>query len=224
MKIAFGKGIKMKVKTMIMGDLDTNTYVVYDEKSFEAVLIDPAAEPERIVEITARLGLIIKGILITHGHFDHIGAVDYLKSHFNCPVYASQEEAELMQESIQNLSAYFISRKIVASASHVLNHDEELVITDQLKFRCIIVPGHSPASVCYYIKDEKLLFSGDTLMEGSIGRTDYYSGASQDLIDYIKERLMNLPKETVIYAGHGKTTTIAHEYKHNHYLGKNLWL
>lgn len=214
----------MVVKTLVIGDLNTNTYIVYDEKSLEAVLIDPAAEPERISEYTAGFGLKIKGILMTHGHFDHIGAVDLLKSHFNCPVYASQEEAEIMEDSIKNLSTYFISRKIVATATYVVEHEEVLTLSDTLKFKCIKVPGHSPGSICYYLEADHILFTGDTLMEGSIGRTDYYSGSSQDLVEYIKKRLMTLPKETLVYAGHGKVTTIEHEYRHNHYLGKNMWL
>ena len=213
----------MIVQTMVLGEIKTNTYVAYDETSNECVIIDPAAEPNRIIAFINEHHLSVKAIFVTHGHFDHIGAVDTLQQEFQCPVYTSQAESELMADSIQNLSAYF-NTKTIATATNTVAHDEYLTLSPTLTFKIILVPGHSPESVCYYNEKNQIVFTGDTLMEGRIGRTDYYYGGSHELVEYIKSRLMVLPEATTLYPGHGHPSTIGHEYHHNHYFGKSMWL
>ncbi len=214
----------MIVKTMVLGDLKSNTYVLTDEDTKESVIIDPATDPLKIQKLISEYGLSIKAIFVTHGHFDHIGSVDTLQSVYECPVYTSQGESEIMSDSTMNLSGYFNHNLVKATATHFVEHDDIISLTPELTFKIIFVPGHSPDGVCYYNKENDMLFAGDTLMEGRIGSTDYYVGSSYDLVENIKNRLMVLPDKTVIYPGHGKDSTIAHERKHNHYFCKSMWI
>ncbi len=208
----------MKIKRMVLGGLANNTYIVIGEDGHSTVLIDPAYEPERIIEYLSGQGLELKAMLVTHGHFDHIGAVKKIVEHINVPVITHEEEAKLMSDPIKNLSTYFTARGVTAEATQMIRGKDVLDFGSDLQFKSIIVPGHSPKGVCYYNSDSKVVFTGDTLFSGSMGRTDYYNGDSHDLVKYIKERLLFLPGDTVVYPGHGETTTIANEKKYNPYL------
>ncbi len=214
----------MKVITIIQGDMKSNTYVAIDEEKKEAVIVDPAQDPKEIQSAIKDLDLTVKAVLVTHGHFDHIGAVDALKEAYSCPVYASADEALIMADSVMNLSGYFSHTGIAATATNLVEDDDIITISPILRFKVIFVPGHSPDGVCYYNEENGIAFVGDTLMEGRIGSTDYYAGGSYDLITNIKDRLMTLPDETVIYSGHGKSTSIGHEKTHTHYFGRSMWI
>ena len=208
----------MQVKKMVLGGLENNTYFVVGQDGVTTVLVDPAYEAERIIEFLSGQGLRLEAILITHGHFDHIGAVSKIIEHISVPVYAHQEEAKLMEDPIKNLSTYFTSRGVRASASDFVSDKDQLDFGDDLQFKVMVIPGHSPKGVCYYNADAACVFTGDTLYAGSIGRTDYYNGDSHDLIHYIKERLLFLPGGTIIYPGHGQISTIGNEKSYNPYL------
>ena len=208
----------MKIKRMVLGGLANNTYIIIGEEGKKAVVIDPAAEPERILEYLSGQGLALEGILITHGHYDHIGAVEGIKRHLDVPVYTHEEEARMMEDPIRNLSTYFTSMGIKAQADKLVVEGEILSFGDDLSFKTIIVPGHSPKSVCFLAEDQNVVFTGDTLFSGSIGRTDYYNGDQGDLIRYISQKLMFLPGDTKVYPGHGEMTTIANEKAYNPYL------
>lgn len=214
----------MSIHTLVLGDLKSNTYVMADPNTHTALIIDPACEPEKIIAFVDEKALKVMAILVTHGHYDHIGAVDALKDRYGCPVYTSKAEAEVMADHMQNLSTYFNHAKMSATATHFVTHLETVSISDVFTFEAIFVPGHSPDGVCYYFKNRNVIFSGDTLMEGRIGKTDYYAGGSHELVENIKKELMVLPDETVLYPGHGKVSSIGHEKKHNHYYGKSMWL
>lgn len=208
----------MKIKRMVLGGLENNTYIIIGEDQVSAVLIDPAYEPERIVEFLTGQGLQLKAMLITHGHFDHIGAVQKIYEHTKVPVVAHQEEAKMMMDPIKNLSTYFTTRSVTAEANQMIDDKEVVDFGSDLQFEAFVVPGHSPKSICYYNASASVVFTGDTLFAGSMGRTDYYNGDSRDLIKNIKERLLFLPGDTVVYPGHGETTTIANEKQYNPYL------
>lgn len=208
----------MKIKRMVLGGLANNTYIVIGQDGVSAVLVDPAYEAERIIEFLTGQGLELKAMLITHGHFDHIGAVSKIVEHTGVAVVAHEEEAKIMSDSIKNLSTYFTSRGVTAEANQFISDKEVVDFGSDLRFKAIVVPGHSPKSTCYYSKDAALVFTGDTLFSGSMGRTDYYNGDSHDLVKNIKERLLFLPGETVVYPGHGETTTITNEKHYNPYL------
>lgn len=208
----------MQIIKMVLGGLGNNTYIVIGDDQKTTLLIDPAYEPERIIEFLSGQGLELKAILVTHGHFDHIGAVDKIVEHNSVPVYAHEEEAKLMVDPIKNLSTYFTSREVKATATDFLTDKETIDFGHGLTFRTIVVSGHSPKGICFYNADEKCLFSGDTLFSGSLGRTDYYNGDSDELAKNIKERLMFLPASTKVYPGHGPCTTIGNEKSYNPFL------
>ncbi|QUH31200.1 MBL fold metallo-hydrolase [Vallitalea guaymasensis] len=207
----------MKVKTMMLGILQTNVYIVYDEESKDAVVIDPAGDEDRIIRFIEENNLRLMGILITHGHFDHIGVVDAIRDNYGVPVFTSRQEGELMADPNKNLSLNLM-RTVVAVENDEVVGDKDILEFGELEFDCIVVPGHSPESVCYYNKDNDVLFCGDTLFAGSIGRTDFYDGPQNTLINSIKDRLMILPEETKVYPGHGFQTTIGYEKKTNIYM------
>ncbi|WP_273323836.1 MBL fold metallo-hydrolase [Vallitalea guaymasensis] len=207
----------MKVKTMMLGILQTNVYIVYDEESKDAVVIDPAGDEDRIIRFIEENNLRLMGIIVTHGHFDHIGVVDAIRDNYGVPVFTSRQEGELMADPNKNLSLNLM-RTVVAVENDEVVGDKDILEFGELEFDCIVVPGHSPESVCYYNKDNDVLFCGDTLFAGSIGRTDFYDGPQNTLINSIKDRLMILPEETKVYPGHGFQTTIGYEKKTNIYM------
>lgn len=208
----------MIIKKMVLGNLKNNTYIAISDNEKNAVIIDPSYEPERIIEYISGLGLTLKAMLITHGHFDHIAAAPMIKKHMDVPVITHEEEAKIMSDPIKNLSTYFIAKQIVAEADTYVKDNEVLDFGDGLTFKAIVVPGHSAKSVCYYNQEDGVVFTGDTLMAGSVGRTDYYHGSSEDLCKAISARLIFLPKETKVYPGHGFETTIGHEKQYNPFL------
>lgn len=208
----------MKIKTIVTGMVQTNTYIVVDEESNTAVIVDPAAEYENIIRELNALNVKLKGILITHGHFDHIGAVNPIIKENPVPVYAQKNEAEMMADSQKNLSVYFIQQSIVGIADNFIEHGDIIDFGGQLKFKCLEVPGHTGNSVCYYNDITEIVFTGDTLMAGTIGRTDFYLNDSQMLIDNINKQLMTLPDNTRVYPGHGDSTKIVTEKQRNPYL------
>lgn len=202
---------------MLLGELGTNVYVVYDEESKEAVVIDPAADPDKISQFIEEQHLNLMGMLVTHGHYDHIQAIDALREQYGVPVFSSKEEGELMKDPHRNLSLRF-SGKAVSIETNELVGDGDIVEFGHIEFECITVPGHSPESICYYNPLHQLLFSGDTLFPSAVGRMDFYEGHPDTLITSIKERLLCLPDDTKVYSGHGLRTTIGYEKDANMFL------
>lgn len=208
----------MVVETIVTGLLQTNTYLIINESGDEAVLVDPAADFEDIIAEIDQKGVQLKAILITHGHFDHIGIVDEVKQHFNVPVYAHKAEAEMMLNGHANLSKQFFGEDIVAHADYFIEDGEHLDFGNGLTFDCISVAGHTNNSICFYNSEYDFVVTGDTLMAGSIGRTDFNRVSPLVLIRNIKEKLLVMPGKTVVYSGHGPKTSINAEKTSNPYL------
>lgn len=208
----------MKIKTEIVGgQMMQNCYFVIEDNTNNAIIIDPGAEAHRLIQIIKKENIKPKYICLTHGHFDHIGACKELKKEYNIPIVICEGEEVLIENPQNNLST-MISQNIEFKADIVLKDNDIFKFGDNLSFKVIKTPGHTPGGMCLYFENENVLFSGDTLFYGSIGRTDFPYGNSSDLIKSIN-KLKHLPDNTVVYCGHGDKTTIGTEKNINPYMG-----
>ena len=202
----------MKVETCIVGDLETNCYLVYDETTKKCLIIDPGADGDMIISDCENLELKPEAILLTHGHFDHIGAAKELSDEFGIPIYAGEEEKDVLSDPRNNLSEAF-SLPMVLEVRHFLKDDERKLLAG-LFFRVIKTPGHTKGGICFYFPAESVLISGDILFNESYGRTDFPGGSMKEMISSI-ERLLELPDDVAVFPGHGPGTTIGWERLHN---------
>jgi len=204
---------KIRIKTMVLGPVQTNCYIVNVAENKEAVVIDPADRAEKIYNYLTENDLECKKILLTHGHFDHITAAKNLKKLTGAEIYAHENEKSLLKDPDLNASVR-MGYEISIEPDCLLKDNEEFEAAG-LTWQVIYTPGHTGGGVCYYLKNEGVLFSGDTLFYESIGRTDFPTGNLQKLMESVKNRLFVLPDETKVYPGHGWSTTIEHEKSNN---------
>ncbi|NMA82367.1 MAG: MBL fold metallo-hydrolase [Epulopiscium sp.] len=207
----------MIIHQLPVGPLEANCYIVGDEKTKEAIIIDPGHPDPVILEKLKNEGWNLQGIWLTHGHFDHISGIALLKQEFNIPVWVHRIENEYLEDPDLNLSANFLSQPIHYTGDYFLE-EGMTVSVGSYTFQALHIPGHSAGSICYYEPNEKILFSGDVLFRGSIGRSDLPKGDFVSLMTNIKEKLLVLPEETKVYSGHGPSTTIGYEKNYNSYL------
>ena len=206
----------MKIQNFVLGMVGTNCYLVVNEEEKQCILIDPAVYSGEIAEQIRREGLDLRAILLTHGHFDHIMGIDGFRKEFpEIPVYAHREEEALLKDASMNASLEF-GRQYTFSGA-VYAEDGDVLDLAGMQFRVIHTPGHTIGGCCYYLQEEKVLFSGDTLFQESIGRTDFPTGNGGQLMRSIREKLFTMPEETAVYPGHMERTTIGDEKKYNQY-------
>lgn len=198
----------MLVKKTVLGVYQENAYVIVDDATRDALIIDPGDEGESLVRYLESLKINLKAILLTHGHVDHVGAVDAVKDAFSVPVYISEIDMKFIE---QRKMAFGKMKR----ADFFLKEGDEFIFAGK-KVQIIETPGHSRGSLSYYV--DGLLFSGDVLFQNSVGRTDLPGGNMEELIYSIKEKLMKLPGETRVFPGHGPETTLAMEKAFNGYL------
>lgn len=197
-----------------VGELGTNCYILVNHDLGECVVFDPAAEEEALIEIFHTPEFQLKGIFLTHGHYDHIGAVQALRNTFHVPVYASKvENEEVLNDISANLSGMF-GTPVTLQADELLRDGQKIDIIGTT-LTCILTPGHTSGGMCYYCEELQSAIVGDTLFYGSVGRTDFPTGNGTVLLDSIRQKLYTLPDETKIFPGHMDGTTIGWEKKSN---------
>ncbi|MBL4931124.1 MBL fold metallo-hydrolase [Clostridium paridis] len=196
----------MIIKTIPVGDIQENCYLVMDEETKEAFVVDPGDQGDYLVNIISKLGAKLKFILLTHGHFDHVGAVSELKNTFKVPHYINEEEKKYMQGT-----SYVFGK--IPEADRYLNDGEEIDFSGH-KIKCLHTPGHSAGGMCFLLNGEHL-FAGDTLFYLSVGRSDFEGGDMDTLVDSIRTKLFVLNDNTIVYPGHGPKTSIMTEKRGN---------
>lgn len=204
------------IKSMMLGVVGTNCYIVINDETKEAVVIDPGDQADKVNRLLKSEGLTPLAILLTHGHFDHIMGVDGVRDAWHVKAYVSEKEKELIQTPALNGCA-MIGERVSVSADKLIKDKDELIFGGMM-FEVIETPGHTAGGVCYYMPQTKTLFSGDTLFEGSVGRTDLPTGSMSTLVRSIKDRLLDLEDDVRVLPGHGGETSIGDEKKYNPFL------
>ena len=205
----------LKCDFRVVGPIQTNCYFLYREDTKECLIIDPGYEADKIEAYVQKKQLHVAGILLTHGHFDHITAADEVRKKFQTKIYASGKEKELMADPRMNVSV-MMGESVSLKADVWLEDGQELEMLGET-MRCILTPGHTGGGICFYFPKACMLFSGDTLFQESVGRTDFPTGSSRELIRSVREKLLVLPEAVRVYSGHGLMTTIRDEQMFNPY-------
>lgn len=209
--------IQMQVEHLTVGPVQTNCYLAINKETKEAIIIDPGDDADRIGMRLKQLEAKPVAILLTHGHFDHAGAAKALAAQYDILVYANEKEAETLEDSRMNLSGPLAGGATTYHADVFLKDEQELTLAG-LHMRVLFTPGHTPGGCCYYFPREDVLFSGDSLFCGSVGRTDFPGGSMHTLVDSVRNKLMSLPENTIVYPGHDIETTIEQERMYNPFL------
>ncbi|HAK89198.1 MAG: MBL fold metallo-hydrolase [Nitrospirae bacterium GWC2_46_6] len=208
----------MLIKSVTVGPLQVNCFIIADEKSKKTLVIDPGDEPDRIMDIINGNGLKVEYIICTHGHFDHVGAVSDLKKETGAKVLIHKDELEIY-DAAKDMAALWGYDLDPLPDPDVLANDGDIIEAGDLRFEIFHSPGHSPGGMCLY--GHETAITGDTLFAGSIGRTDFHGGDINKLKESFK-RLMSLPEGTRVLCGHGPETTIGREKRENMFSGEFL--
>ena len=215
-------GCQVSVKSFCFNPFRENSYLLCDEVGGECVFVDPGcydeAESEALKSFVSSHGLKPNAIWLTHGHFDHIFGVAGLARDYSIPVYMSSEDKMILRRDPVYAQGVGLKAPDVSFETEDLVDGQILASFDNGGFKVITTPGHTPGGVCFYSEENKILFSGDTLFAGSIGRTDLDGGDYDKEIVGIMEKLMLLPGDVEVYPGHGPSTSIAEERTTNPFL------
>lgn len=206
----------MILEKLVVGSYGANCYILADEVTKKGILIDPGAEGEKILEKIEKLGVTIEYMLLTHGHGDHIGAVPYMKEALKVPVYVHFDDAEMVSDETLNLSSTMKTRTLF-TPDDTFGHKATFKV-GQYTLEVLHTPGHTKGSSCFYEKNERILFSGDTLFYGSVGRTDLYGGNRNALVQSIVNEILPLDDTVKVLCGHGSSTTVGFERRKNPFI------
>ncbi|GGC91655.1 hydroxyacylglutathione hydrolase [Thalassobacillus devorans] len=207
----------MEIVQMPLGPLGTNCYIVSNDEK-DCLIVDPGGDSRQLIDYLTKRHLKPVAIVLTHAHFDHIGAVDEVRDQFNIPVYVHKEEADWLSDPQLNGSAFFQMGSVAARRAERMIETGEREI-DSFKFEVRHTPGHSPGSVSLVFEEEGFVIAGDALFQRGIGRTDLPGGDMNTLLNSIKNQLFTLPEGLKVYPGHGPATTIGEEKRENPFVG-----
>jgi glyoxylase-like metal-dependent hydrolase (beta-lactamase superfamily II) len=205
----------MKYELVIVGALDTNCYLVYCEETRACAIVDPGADPEKIISTVADLELKPVIVLNTHGHVDHIGANSDIVQKYRIPLAMHAADTGMLQVSDYIELSLLLGARNSPPPDRLLAEGDEIAV-GRISLRVIHIPGHTPGSIGFVAGG--VLFSGDTLFCGGVGRTDLPGGSWKDLEQSIREKILTLPEETVVLPGHGPWTTVEQERNSNPFL------
>ena len=213
---------KMKINHYVVGMVQTNCYIVINNETEECFIIDPGASGTQLAEKIREESLIPVAVLLTHGHFDHAGAAKMLAEAFDIKIYAHENEESTLKYPDKNVS-WMVGKEETYEAD-VFFKDEEVITLAGFEIKVLHTPGHTEGGCCYYVAEEDVVFTGDTLFAGSVGRTDFPGGSMSQIVRSIQEKLMtlneagNLETDIMVYPGHNDPTTIETERMENPYL------
>jgi hydroxyacylglutathione hydrolase len=220
------KDKQMKIDRLVLGEFETNCYVLrVSDKATDCLIIDTGLDVQELMTFLKQNKLAPIALILTHGHIDHIAGAGKLRDRYpDIAVYIHKLDAETLTDSTSNLSFMLDSansqadRSIVTDKADYLVDEPDVIEAAGIKLKVLHTPGHTPGGMCLYCENENAVFVGDTLFADSVGRTDFPGGNMRQLIEGIKTKLLTLPDETVVYAGHGNRTTIGREKTNNPFL------
>lgn len=204
----------MKLRTLCLGALDTNCYVVWDERRM-AMVIDPADEANAILSLIEAENLTVTAVVLSHVHFDHMLAAEQVCVATGAPLYVGKGDKDALSDPIRNLSAVFQMCQPVRLEADVYLSDGDVLTVGELSFTVMETPGHTPGCIC--LRGDGVLFAGDTLFYDSIGRVDFPGSDESAMLNSLR-RLAQLPADLQVFSGHGPATTIGREVSRNPYL------
>lgn len=204
-----------------LGSMGTNCYILVNHDTLECVLFDPGDQANVLKEALDENGFVPKAIILTHGHFDHIGAVKEIQDAYQIPLYCSKEENDEILGKLSGNMSTMIGQPVTLQADEFVRDGQALEIIGTT-LQCIATPGHTIGGMCFYNEQLKSVIVGDTLFAGSVGRTDFPTGSTSQLMNSIVEKLYVLPDDTKVFPGHMDSTTIGYEKKTNMMVGPVL--
>lgn len=208
----------MKIMYMVLGPFMTNTYILYNEETMEGLVVDPSFSPEHYIKAIEEKKIHLTSIFLTHAHVDHMAGMNELRKAFpKAKMYMDKRDQPFLRDPERNLSYMFPTPTLVDDAD-VWVKDGDEIETSGYTFQVIDTTGHTPGGISFYLKKEGIVFTGDSLFQGSIGRTDFPGGSMKELTGSIRKNLFALPDSTVVLSGHGEQTTIGQEKRTNPFL------
>lgn len=201
----------MIVKKLVVGPLEENCYIIGDEETKQAVVIDPGDESDRIIELIKDNGLEVRAIICTHTHFDHMGVIGDIKKATGAKILVHRDDTGLYEGAKDQAAFWGYELDDIPPPDGFLEEGDNVQVGN-LTFKVLHTPGHSPGGICLY--SEGIVITGDTLFQGSVGRTDFHGGDMEKLKESFR-RLLDLPENTTVFPGHGPETTIKREKREN---------
>ncbi len=207
----------MELQTIPVGPFQVNCYLYWDPQTHDGVIVDPGFDDAILISAIEATEMNLRAILLTHGHGDHIAAVDALRNHFSAPLYVGAGDEALLARPSEEVAALLGQKINPIKPDHIMQ-GEQVVKFGSVMMRVLATPGHTRGGVCFLDEKENQLFTGDTLFWGSIGRTDLAGGSMPTLLNSIKTQILSLPDAIRCYPGHGPETTVGAERSSNPFL------
>ncbi len=208
----------LDIRRWTVGPFAENPYLLACAETGQAVFIDPGDDAPRLLRAVAEAGVSLQAIVLTHAHLDHVGAVTEMREATGAPVYLHRADDRLLAQAPAYWAAFGRQIDPIRPADHPLEHGDRIAV-GRHQLSVIHTPGHTPGSVCFYAPADQKLIAGDTLFFRGVGRTDLPGGDMHALVASIRTRLWELPDETEVYPGHGQSTSIGAERRHNPFVG-----